>query len=367
MPNSRLDRLYALLEAASLDGAAINPGPTLVYLTGLHFHLSERPTTLLLAPPAEPVLVVPALETGKAQTASIDLQPLPFSDTPSEWGAVFAQAAASLKLTGKRIAVEPARFRFLELAYLQAAAPDTRFVSGETVFASLRIRKDPNEITAMRKAAEIAQDALRAVLALVKTGMSERQLASELTAALLRGGSDSEMPFQPIVASGPNSANPHAVPTERTIQPGDLLLFDFGAGYDGYASDITRTFAIGQPDAELANIYALVEQANAAGRAAGKPGLRAGDIDHAARAVIDAGGYGPYFTHRTGHGLGMEGHEPPFLYAANDLALAEGMVYTVEPGIYLPGKGGVRIEDDLVVTADGSVSLTDFPRGLTIL
>ena len=367
MTAARLNRLYQLMTAASLDAVAVNPGPTLFYLTGLSFHLMERPTVLLLVPPAVPVLIMPELEKPKIASARIPVNPITFGDNMQEWGGVFKKAAADLNLDGKRIGVEPTRLRFLELSYLQTAAPQAVFVSGEAALGQVRMQKDAEEIGAMRQAAGIAQNALKATLPLVKPGVTERELAAELLINLFRAGSDSELPFAPIVASGPNSANPHAVPSDRKIQAGDLLLFDWGASYQGYASDITRTFAVGQASDEFSTIYDLVKQANLAGRLTGKPGLRAGDIDHAARGVIQRGDYGPFFTHRTGHGLGMEGHEGPYIFAENDLPLKEGMVYTVEPGIYLPGRGGVRIEDDMVVTAEGSDSLTDYPRELTIL
>jgi Xaa-Pro dipeptidase len=327
----------------------------------------ERPTVLLLVPPATPALVMPALEMPKVASSRMSLTPFAFGDNSQTWGEVFAQAAAALHLDGKRIGVEPTRLRFLELSYLNHAAPKTTFISGEGVFSQLRIQKDAEEIAAMRQAAIIAQIALTATLPMAKPGVTERELAAELAIQLLRAGSDAELPFAPIVASGPNSANPHAVPSDRKVEKGDLLLFDWGASYRGYASDITRTFGVGQLTDELRQIYQLVKEANAAGQAAGRPGLRAGDVDHAARGVIQRGDYGPFFTHRTGHGLGMEGHEAPYMFAENDLLLQEGMVYTVEPGIYLPGKGGVRIEDDMVVTADGAASLTDFPRELILL
>ena len=233
---------------------------------------------------------------------------------------------------------------------------------GAAVFGGLRLLKSADEIARMKQAAVIAQTALLATLRTVSAGMTEKAIANELIIQLLRAGSDPDMPFQPIVATGPNSANPHAVPTDRELQPGDLLLVDWGAGFEGYFSDITRTFTFGEVDPELMKIGTIVRAANEAGRKAGKPGLAAGVVDRAARAVIDEAGYGPYFTHRTGHGLGMEAHEPPYIFAENNLVLAKGMTFTVEPGIYLPGKGGVRIEDDVVVTADGLESLTDLPR-----
>lgn len=367
MTTKRLERLISLMNAAGLHALVLNPGPTLVYLTGLHFHLSERPTTLIVAPPNPPALIIPQLESDKARTASIPLQMFPFGDNPAMWKQTFQAAADANALDGKKIGVEPTRLRFLEMKYLQAAARSAAFVSAEPVLSSLRICKDASEIDAMREAACIAQRALQDTLPLVKPGITERQLAAELIIALLRNGSSSELPFAPIVAFGENSANPHAVPTDRMLKPGDLLLFDWGANYADYFSDITRTFALGDPGEELHRIYQLVQSANEAGRAAGKPSLAAGAIDAAARAVIEAGGYGDYFTHRTGHGLGMESHEPPYLFGENELLLQPGMVYTVEPGIYLPGVGGVRIEDDMLVTPHGSESLTDFPRDLTIL
>lgn len=367
MTAARLERLYQLMSSARLDAIAINPGPSLFYLTGLNFHLMERPTVLLLAPPATPALVMPVLEMPKVASSRLPLTPFAFGDNSQTWDEVFTQAAAALHLDGKRIGVEPTRLRFLELSYLNHAAPKATFVSGESVFSQLRIQKDAEEIAAMRQAAIIAQKALTATLPMAKPGVTERELAAELAIQLLRAGSDSELPFAPIVASGPNSANPHAVPSDRKVEKGDLLLFDWGASYRGYASDITRTFGVGQLSDELRQIYQLVKEANAAGQAAGHPGLRAGDVDHAARGVIQRGDYGPFFTHRTGHGLGMEGHEAPYMFAENEMLLQEGMVYTVEPGIYLPGKGGVRIEDDMVVTADGATSLTDYSRELTIL
>jgi Xaa-Pro dipeptidase len=173
------------------------------------------------------------------------------------------------------------------------------------------------------------------------------------------------MPFSPIVAFGPNSANPHATPTERQLAEGDLLLFDWGAAVDGYFSDITRTFAVGDVDPELTKIAGIVKEANAAARAIGKPGLPISAVDKAARNVIELAGYGEYFTHRTGHGLGMEGHEEPYIRGDNEQLLETGMTFTIEPGIYLPGRGGVRIEDDVLVTENGLESFTDYPRELT--
>jgi Xaa-Pro dipeptidase len=227
--------------------------------------------------------------------------------------------------------------------------------------------KDAGEIAFIRKAVKVAQEALEATIPLIKTGMTEKELASELVIQLLKHGSQSEMPFAPIISGGPNGANPHASPSDRRIQFGDLLVVDWGAAVDGYVSDLTRTFAVGQVDAEFHRIHQVVMEANAAGRAAGKPAAPCALVDRAARQVIEKAGYGPYFTHRTGHGIGMEGHEEPYMRGDNLQMLEPGMVYTVEPGIYLPERNGVRIEDNLVITETGVECLSDMPRELRLV
>lgn len=219
----------------------------------------------------------------------------------------------------------------------------------------------------MRRAVEIAQIALERTISQIKLGLTERQIAAELTQQLLRAGSDPEFPFSPIVSGGPNSANPHASPSERPLAVGDLLVIDWGAYYNGYCSDLTRTFAISEVDSEFNRIAEIVKLANEAGRAAARPGVSAGSIDDAARGVIDRAGYGEYFRHRTGHGLGMEGHEAPYMRAGNPMLLEPGMTFTVEPGIYLLGRNGVRIEDNVVITDSGSETLSTLPRGLIVL
>ena len=358
----KMVKLQAAMAAEGLDAVALNPGSSLIYLSGLHFHLMERPTLLIVTAAGETAIVLPELEKGKLTGEAANFHAFTYGDDPSTWSAAVSATAKHLDLLGGKMGVEPTCLRFLELTYLKNAFPNVDFVDGSSVFSGLRLLKNADAIARMKQAAVIAQTALLATLRTVRAGMTEKAIANELIIQLLRAGSDPDMPFQPIVATGPNSANPHAVPTDRELQPGDLLLVDWGAGFEGYFSDITRTFTFGEVDPELVKIGAVVRAANEAGRKAGKPGLAAGVVDRAARAVIDAAGYGEFFTHRTGHGLGMEAHEPPYIFSENDLTLAEGMTFTVEPGIYLPGRGGVRIEDDVVVTADGLESLTDLPR-----
>ncbi|MBO6576229.1 MAG: aminopeptidase P family protein [Rhodothermales bacterium] len=358
----RHERLRAALSAHGLHALAINAGPTLGYLTGLSFHLSERPVIALFTADQKPQMVVPELESLKFEKAAFDLDLHTYSESLDSWQPAFS--AALKGLGSARVGVEPRWLRFLEMGFLNAAAEKADFVSGEEAVAQLRMHKDQVELELMRTATRIAQDALKDTLPKLRAGVTEREAASELIQNLLRHGSEGELPFQPIVAFGPNSANPHAVPTERPLQEGDLALFDWGANHHGYFSDLTRTFTFGEVDPELRKIGQLVHAANSAGRRAAGPGIAAGAIDRATRTVIADAGYGEQFMHRTGHGLGLEVHEEPYIRDDNNQTLRPGMTFTVEPGIYLAGKGGVRIEDDVVITDSGAESLSDMPRAV---
>ncbi len=362
----RQNALATLLKASGLDALALNAGPSQTYFSGLHFHLMERPVVLMLSPGQAPVLVLPGFEKGKTDSLDYELRTVTYGEDPAQWQEAFDQAG---KLLGgaKHIGVEGLRLRFMELAYLQGALPGAEFEAAEALLAQMRMHKDAAEVAAMQRAVEIAEAALKETITRVKIGMTEKQIAGELIQQLYTNGSDPELPFAPIVAAGPNSANPHATVSDRKIAKGDLLLFDWGAAYDGYFSDLTRTFAIGEVSEEAKRIYEIVKLANQAGRAAGKPGAPCSAVDDAAREVIEDSNYGQYFTHRTGHGLGMEPHEEPYMRAGNSMKLEPGMAYTVEPGIYLPGRGGVRIEDNVVITEDGAKTLSSFPRELQVI
>jgi Xaa-Pro dipeptidase len=365
---NRHAKLYQAIKKQGLDSMVLNAGSSLTYLTGLHFHLSERPAIVLFVPAAPLTIILPELESGKTASLPYPANVFVYREDPRTWQATFNEAIQAAGLDRHTMGVEPRCLRVLELELLEAAAPHAIIQSGEEALNLLRITKDETEIMAMRKAVAIAQAAFQDLLPLIQPGKSERELASELTMQILRHGSDSEMPFSPIVASGPNSANPHSFPSDRSLVIGDLLIIDWGASYQGYVSDLTRTLCIGALDDELARLVPLVAEANASARALAAPGISAGQVDQAARGVISQGGYGDYFIHRTGHGIGLEGHEAPYIHAGNDLRLSPGMTFTIEPGIYLPGRGGVRIEDDIVITAGGSESLSDLSRDLiTIL
>lgn len=366
MYSQRFKKLLDLMAIQNLDAIALNPGCNMRYLTNLDFHLMERPTVLLIRNNGDVALVLPKLEASRAEKSFSKDHLFTYGDNPATWTDVFSSAFGHLRLGKSRVGVESTRLRFLELNFLKKSLPESEIIAADEVFAKFRVIKDQSEISFMRKAAQIAQNALRDTLSEPVTGKSERELESLLTINLLKNGSG-ELPFSPIVASGANSADPHATPSDRVVQSGDLLLFDWGASFEGYASDITRTFAVGEVDPLLNKIAEIVRQANHKGVISGKPGVTAGSIDDATREVITTAGYGESFIHRTGHGLGMESHEAPYILSENSLILEPGMVFTVEPGIYLPGKGGVRIEDDVVITESGAESFTDMPRELRII
>jgi Xaa-Pro dipeptidase len=232
----------------------------------------------------------------------------------------------------------------------------------------LRMAKDEAEIASMRRAAEIAERAMQRLLdnGAIRPGRTELEVAADLQIAMLREGGQREA-FPPIVVAGPNSASPHVSPSQRPLAEGDLVIVDWGTTYEGYRSDITRTCVLGAPTPEMVQIHDAVLAANQSGRLAVRPRIPAQEVDRAARRAITLAGYGEYFIHRTGHGLGLETHEPPYIVEGNLDLLKPGMTFTVEPGIYLPGVGGVRIEDDVVVTEEGSETLTTLPRELLSL
>lgn len=367
MYKQRYRTFLDLLEAEDLDALILMPGANLQYLTGLSFHLMERPIVMFNLPNKKPVLIVPNLEREKAEGSSLNLEVLSYQEDQASRDSAFKQAFKPLGAEPKRIGVEPLVMRFHELSLLQELEPDWEFISAGTLLNEIRIKKNEAEVELMRQAVSVAEEAMRETIPLIRTGMSERELASELMMQLLRAGSEPILPFDPVVASGPNSALPHASPSNRTLQPGDLLIIDWGARVGGYISDLTRTFAVEQLEPDLETIHLIVQQANDAGRDVVKPGATCGSVDQEARRVIEAAGYGEYFIHRTGHGIGLEVHEAPYIVGDSLSQLETGMTFTVEPGIYLPGRGGVRIEDNIVVTERGGESMSRFDRALTIV
>ena len=363
----RRDKLIQYMESHGVDGLAVNAGPSLGYLTGLDFHLMERPVVVFFTKNKVPTIILPELEKVKLDTLDYDVRSFTYGEDPESWKEVFQTALFELHLGKAKIAMEPRQLRVLEYELLKGAAPDADFVDGSAIISALRAVKSGLEIECMQKAVCIAEEALEATLPRIRIGADEKEIAAELFLQLMHHGSETSLPFTPIVAGGPNGANPHSKPSSRKLQSGDLLIIDWGACYNGYASDLTRTFGLGKLGETEKEIHQLVHMANRAGRQAGGMGVRCEQVDKAARRVIENAGYGDYFTHRTGHGIGLECHEDPYIRDGNTQLLEVGMTYTVEPGIYLPGKNGVRIEDDVVITKEGPQSLSTMTRELRIL
>ncbi len=243
---------------------------------------------------------------------------------------------------------------------------DAKLVPYNEKIYSFRSVKEPWELDRMRKAQEITDIAFAEMLTKIKPGLSEKQLQAELVYSLLKNGADG-MAFEPIVVSGPNTSMPHGVPGDRVVEPGDFITMDFGAVYRGYCADMTRTVAVGYATREMQQVYETVLRAQTAAIAMTKAGVKGKDVDAAARNVIADAGYGQFFGHGYGHSLGMECHESPNCSPSGETVMEENMVTSAEPGIYLPGKFGVRIEDVVIFTADGCENITRSPKNLIIL
>jgi D-alanyl-D-alanine dipeptidase len=355
---TRLDRAARAAADAGLDGLVVTPGADLRYLAGYQpIVVTERLTALVVVAGREPVLVVPSLERPDAERspAAALVRLVDWADGTEPYTEVAALLGAG------RFGISDAAWAAHVLA-LQRAEPAVELVALSEALPTLRAVKEPEELDALARAAAAADAAFADLLRVPFGGRAEREVAGDLREALLAHGHDT-VEFT-LVASGPNGANPHYEDDSRTIEQGDLVVLDFGGRVDGYYSDITRTVAVGEPSAEQREVYDVVRAAQQAGVDAVAPGVACEDVDRAARAVIEEAGYGERFIHRTGHGIGAEVHEPPYLVAGNRLTLEPGMTFSVEPGIYLPGRFGVRVEDIVAVTEDGVRRLNEATRDL---
>jgi Xaa-Pro aminopeptidase len=359
----RLQRARTSMERSGVDALLVSVGSDLPYLTGYEAMPLERLTMLVVPRDGDATLVIPRLEAPRVVE-----QPGVFSLLP--WGETDDPVAlvAGLLPTPQVAAVGDtmwARFLVELLGHWPSGA--TRYVRSTAVMNDLRMCKDAAEIAALQ-AAGAAADRVAAQLQagdIPLVGRTEAQVSADLSARLLAEGHD--IVNFAIVAAGENAASPHHHPGERVIREGELVLCDFGGTMAGYCSDITRCVSLGEPPAEVAEAYAVLHEAQAAGVAAGVVGAACQDVDRASRAIIDAAGYGQYFIHRTGHGIGMEAHEDPYMVEGNALPIAAGHAFSVEPGIYVAGKWGMRLEDIVVATPDGPLSLNNADHALVTL
>jgi Xaa-Pro aminopeptidase len=344
--------------AAGVAALVVTPGSDLVYLTGYAPMPLERLTALVLPIEREPLLVVPELERpgALASPAGELLEVRGWRDGEDPYALV-----AELLPDEGAVAVSDQTWATHVLA-LQRARPGVRFTTVGEALPLLRAIKEPEELEALRRAARAADAAFADVLGVRFAGRRELDVAAELAEALRAHGHET-VEFT-IVGSGPNGASPHHEAGERTIRPGDAVVLDLGGRMAGYCSDITRTVVVGEPEPEIVRVHGIVRAAQQAGVDAVAPGVPCEAVDAAARAVIAEAGFGEAFMHRTGHGIGLDVHEPPSIVAGNPTPLEPGMTFSVEPGIYLAGRFGVRIEDIVAVTPDGAERLNQAPREL---
>ncbi|MFD1658834.1 M24 family metallopeptidase [Streptomyces caeni] len=358
---ARMRRAAEAADAAGLAGLLIAPGPDLVWLTGYRPVETERLTLLVLRTGHDPVLVVPTLEAPDAAKAAggpaLTLRDWTDGKDPYE-------ATASVLGAGGRYGISDNAWA-LHLLGLRERLPDAGHVALTRALPMLRAVKDAAELDRLAAAGAAADATYEEILKVPFGGRREREVAADL-ADLLRWSGHAQVDFT-IVASGPNGANPHHEAGERVIERGDMVVLDFGGLKDGYGSDTSRTVHVGEPTDEERAVHDLVRTAQEAGFQAVRPGAACQDVDRAARAVIADAGYGEYFIHRTGHGIGVTTHEPPYMIEGEEQPLVPGMCFSVEPGVYLPGRFGVRIEDIVTVTEDGGRRLNNTPREMAMV
>jgi Xaa-Pro aminopeptidase len=357
----RLSRAAQATEEAGLDAMVVAPSADLVYLTGYDPPPLERLTCLVLRPDHDPVVVLPLLERQLAEDAGVGelAEVRAWNDTDDPYAAV-----AALVGEADRVACSD-RMWASHLLRLQQATGETRYESASAVLGTLRAVKDRRERSLLKRAARYADEAFARVIQQRLETRTERDVAGLLADLLLETGND-EVAFT-IVGAGPNGASPHHEPTGREIHAGDAVVMDFGGRTGGYCSDISRTVMVGKPSWDVRRVFDIVREAQEEAFLAVAPGVPAEEVDRAARRVIDREGHGELFLHRTGHGIGLEEHERPYIVEGNDELLEPGMCFSIEPGIYVPDEFGVRIEDIVMVTENGADRLNHASRDLEVV
>ncbi|WP_431027517.1 M24 family metallopeptidase [Lysinibacillus sp. LZ02] len=361
---TKLELLQTYLKEQQLDAAFITTPDNVFYFSGFHSNPHERLLGVMVFQEAEPFLICPQMEVPDAVAAGWSFEVVGHLDTENAWDVV-AKTMAKRQVKIATMAIEKTHLTVERLEELVARYPDAEFARLDDQINAMRVIKSEEELVKMRKAAELADYAIQVGCDAIAEGKTEMDVLNEIESAIKAKGY--AMSFETMVLAGEKSASPHGTPGDRKIKRGDMILFDLGVIYEGYCSDITRTVAFGEINEAQRDIYNAVRKANEDAIAAVKPGVTAATLDQIARDVITKAGYGDYFTHRLGHGLGISVHEFPSINGANDLVLTEGMVFTIEPGVYKSDVTGVRIEDDVVVTKDGVEVLTTFTKELVII
>lgn len=361
----KVKEIQQFLQQENIDAAFITTPDNVFYLSGFASEPHERLLGVMIFKEAEPFVICPLMEVPDVKSAGWSFDVIGHEDTEDAWEVVL-KAVEKRGALPTSIAIEKLHLTVDRLERMQEIFGQAEFSKLDDQLNAMRVIKDEDELKNIRIAAQFADKAIEIGCREIAEGKTELEILMAIEFELKKQGIQ-KMSFDTMVLSGPKTASPHGVPGDRKIQKGDFILFDLGVVYKGYCSDITRTVAFGEPTDAQREIYETVRLAEQTAVDAVRPGIRAMDLDKAARDVITNAGYGEYFTHRLGHGLGVSVHEYPSIHGTNEFVLDEGMVFTIEPGIYHPDITGVRIEDDVVVTADGVEVLTKFPKELQII
>jgi Xaa-Pro dipeptidase len=360
----RFADLRQIAQTLNVDAVVLVPGPNFTRALGRSFSSHERPFLIAVPPAGAPVAIVPNLELRSWGLVKFDGTVFDWRDQTG-YADAFAALAGNLPL--RRIAVEGQVMRVFVHHALKHALPDCEILDAEQAISALRLLKTDDDIVKMQAAIDISERALTRVLRDVRIGQTEKQIEQMLTSYLFAEGAD-EHAFHPIVAAADGSAQSHAqARPDYAIRAGDALLLDFGARKDGFCADITRTVFIGHATDDARAVYDVVQRANAVGHQVTRPGITAHDIDDAVIGTLEASPFADRIRTKTGHGLGREVHESPYIVRGNAQVMQAGMVFTNEPGLYREGEFGVRIEDDILITTTGCRSLTSFPRDLMLV
>ncbi len=354
----RVKRLQTSMAEREVDAVLLSVGADLPYFTGYEAMPTERLTAFVVTPSGTPTLLVPELEAPRVQPGEFRVRAWGETEDPISLASTAAGQPEEVAVGDHMWSAFLVRF--------QKEWPDASWLAASELTRDLRMRKDPAEIDALRRAAHGVDRVLERIPTEVPfAGKTEAEVARRLAEMTVEEGH--QVADFAIVASGPNGASPHHEPGDRVIEEGDLVVCDFGGRWDGYHSDATRTFSVGEPSDEQTEVHQIVLAANQAARNAVAPGVPCQEVDRAARKVVINAGYGAHFIHRTGHGIGLDVHEHPYMVEGNETPLESGMTFSVEPGIYLVDRFGVRIEDIVACSDDGADSLNTFDRSLVIV
>ena len=362
---NKINNLQAYLNDNQIDAAFITNPDNVFYFTGFKSNPHERLLGVMIFSEAQPFLICPQMEIPDAKAAGWNGDIIGHTDTENAM-EILQRTAVEKVSSITTLAIEKSHMIVERYDAINEFFSTPALVGIDEKINAMRVIKDASEMEILREAAALADYAIEVAAKTIRVGITEIEVMTEVELALKKRGV-THMSFDTTVLTGDHAASPHGKTGDRKLQKGDLVLFDLGVVHKGYCSDITRTLALGEPGEEQKKVYNIVLEAELAALHAVKPGITAAELDGISRGVIERAGYGDYFTHRLGHGLGISVHEFPSLHGSNDMKMEEGMVFTIEPGIYVPGRVGVRIEDDLAVTADGVEVLTKYPKELQII